>query len=235
MSERDEYTEPTLEEIDRDGALLEAIAEVHGSSRAAFLAKATLGSAVLLGAFAAPASAAHRPAIDTALLDFDLRFEYLQASFYSEADRLGTIDKMTREQRTWAETLGAHERAHVRILQQAIGHNIPKKPFYDFRGITERPAAFIKTAVAMEDLTVALLSGQAPQLKERRLAAALFSLLTVEARHAAWARHIAGFVPTVHAFDKPKSTRHVAAVVASTHFVAKAPRMSAKKRPRFTG
>jgi hypothetical protein len=230
--------ELTLEEIDRDGALLEAMAEVHGSSRAAFLAKATLGSAALLGALAAPARAANaagRPAIDTAILDFDLRFEYLQSSFYDEAERLGTIRRMTPEQRTWAETLGAHERAHVRILQDAIGHDIPKKAFYDFHGITERPDAFIKTAVAMEDLTVALLSGQGPQIKERGLVAALFSLLTVEARHAAWARHIAGFVPTVHAFDRPKSTRQVAAVVASTHFVAQAPRMTAKKKPRFTG
>src|SRR6185437_13093569 len=140
-------------------------------------------AAVILGGFLADpaaAAAAARPAADVALLNFDLRFEYLQSSFYSEADRLGTIKRMTHEQRVWAETLGAHERAHVRILRDTLGSAAAKKPFFDFHGVTERPAAFIKTAVAMEDLTVALLSGQTPRLRERRVVAALFSLLTVE-------------------------------------------------------
>ena len=57
---------------------------------------------------------------------------------------------------------------------------------------TRRDAAFTQTAVAMEDLTVALLAGVTPQVQDSGLDAALFGLLTVEARHAAWARHIVG-------------------------------------------
>ena len=47
----------------------------------------------------------------------------------------------------------------------------------------------------MEDLTVALLGGVTPRIQDRGLTAALFGLLTVEARHAAWARNIVGATP----------------------------------------
>ena len=57
----------------------------------------------------------------------------------------------------------------------------------------------------MEDLTVALLTGIVPQVQDRGLTAALLGLLTVEARHAAWARNIVGATPAPAAFDEPKS------------------------------
>jgi rubrerythrin len=227
--------ELTLGELDRDEAICEAIADLYGATRADLLKKAAFGGAVLLGALAAPPKADARAASDIALLNFDLRFEYLQATFYLEAVRLRTIKRMTPEQATWARVLGEHELAHVRILKQVLGRTAARKPFFDFHGVTERPASFIRTAVAMEDLTVALLAGQAPRLKDRSLVAALFSLLTVEARHAAWARRIHRFVPSVRAFDTPRSTDDVAAVVASTHFVVRHPRTAAKRRPRYTG
>ena len=46
--------------------------------------------------------------------------------------------------------------------------------------------------MAFEDLTAALLKTQAVQVDSRRVLAALASLHSVEARHAAWIRHIAG-------------------------------------------
>jgi hypothetical protein len=88
----------------------------------------------------------------------------------------------------------------------------------------------------MEDLTVALLSGVTPRVHDRKLTAALFGLLTTEARHAAWARNIVGTTPAAQSFDNARSLSSVRGTVTRTHFIAAAPRMMKKRsRPRFTG
>ena len=225
----------TLEQLDRDEALLESIAILHGQTRAGFLRKAALGSAGMLAALAAPARAADSVS-DVDILNFGLRFERLQATFYTQADELGTIHKMPAAKQRWAEVLGAHERAHVRILKKILGDKAGKRPFFDFHGVTETDDRFTRTAVAMEDLTVALLAGVTPRLHDRRLTAALFGLLTTEARHAAWARHIVNTTPSARSFDEPRSLDGVRATVARTRFIAAPPRMTRQKgRPRFTG
>jgi ferritin-like protein len=225
----------TLEQLDRDEALLEAVAVLHGDTRADFLRKATLGSGALLTALAAPAAAADR-ITDLEILNFGLRFERLQATFYSEADATGTVGKMPAPKQRWAEVLGAHERAHVRILKKILGDKAGKRPFFDFHGVTETDDGFTRTAVAMEDLTVALLAGVTPRVHDRRLTAALFGLLTTEARHASWARHIVRSTPAATAFDEPRSLDDVRGTVARTRFIVARPRMtSRRRRPRFTG
>jgi hypothetical protein len=224
----------TLEQIDQDEALLESIAILHGETRAGFLRKAALGSAGLLAALAQPVQAADG-VTDVDILNFGLRFERLQATFYTEADEVGTIRKMTARKQRWAEVLGAHERAHVRILKKILGDKAGKRPFFDFHGVTETDERFTRTAVAMEDLTVALLSGVTPRVHDRKLTAALFGLLTTEARHAAWARNIVGTTPAAQSFDDARSLSSVRGTVTRTHFIAAAPRMTKKRsRPRFT-
>jgi rubrerythrin len=225
----------TLEQLDRDEALLESIAILQGETRAGFLRKAALGSAGILAALAAPARAADNVS-DVDILNFGLRFERLQASFYTQADELGTIDKMPAAKQRWAEVLGAHERAHVRILKKILGDKAGKRPFFDFHGVTETEDGFTRTAVAMEDLTVALLAGVTPRVHDRRLTAALFGLLTTEARHAAWARNIVGTTPVGRSVDQARTLDSVRGTVSRTHFIAAAPRMTRKRsRPRFTG
>jgi Ferritin-like domain len=125
--------------------------------------------------------------------------------------------------------------SHTSILKSVLGRRAARKPFFNFHGVTEDEAAFTKTAVAMEDLTVALLTGQAARFHDRALTAAVFSLLTVEARHAAWARHIAGYIPVAQAFDRPRTLEQVNRVVRRTRFLAAAPRTRSRRRPRFTG
>ena len=224
----------TVAEIDRDEAFLEAVADVYGETRAAFVRRLAVGSGALVAALAATpeATAANR---DGKILNFDLVFEYLQSSFYLDAVDVGTIRRMPREKERWARVLGAHEVAHVRILKGVLGDKAVKKPFFDFHGVTESEAEFTRTAVAMEDLTVALLAGQAPRFANRALTAAVFSLLTVEARHAAWARRIAGFVPVDKSIDGAKPIAAVRRVVASTRFIAARPRTRRRRHPRFTG
>jgi hypothetical protein len=228
--------ELTLGDIDQDGALLEGIAEVYGSSRADFLRGAALGSAALLIGLGDPSPAgAATKRTDVRILNFDLVFEFLQSSFYLRAVRDRTVARMSAEKQRWAHVLGQHELAHVAILKQVLGKRAVKKPFFNFRGVTESEGAFIRTAVAMEDLTVALLTGQAPRFSDRALTSAVFSLLTTEARHAAWARRLAGFQPVARAFDEPKSLNEVSRVVRSTRFIAARPRTEQRRKPRYTG
>lgn len=231
-------SELTLEELDRDGAIQEDIADMYGESRADFLRKAVVGGSALLAALATPpvVAAQRSKANDVRIFQYALNFEYLQATFYTESERAGTVAAMGRDKAVWAKTLGAHERAHVKIIRQVLGDAATKKPFFNFRGNTETEARFTRTAVAMEDLTTALLTGVTPALHSRGLVAAAFSLLTVEARHAAWARHLAGVVPVAGAFDEPKPVAEVDRIVASTRFISTlAPRTTARARPRFVG
>ena len=225
---------PTLAEIDRDEALTEAIAELCGSTRAGFLRAAALGGGAMLAALASPAEAAAK-LDDVAILNFGLRFERLQATFYTQADEMGTIASMSAARRSWARTLGAHERAHVKIIKQVLGKKAEGRPSFDFGKANETGAAFTRTAVAMEDLTVALLSGVTPRVRDPGLVAALFGLLTVEARHAAWARHIAASTPAPTAFDEPMTLHQVQGAIARTRFVVQRPRTSGARAPRFTG
>jgi hypothetical protein len=224
----------TLEAVDRDEALLDAIATLHGSTRAGFLRGAALGGAALLSTLAAPPTAA-AGLTDVAILNFGLRFERLQATFYTQAEELGTIAAMASAKQVWAETLGAHERAHVKIIKEVLGSKAGPRPAFDFGDANATDGGFTRTAVAMEDLTVALLTGIVPEVRDRGLTAALLGLLTVEARHAAWARHIVGASPAPTAFDEPKTLRQVRGVLARTRFIVQRPKMTARRRPRYTG
>jgi hypothetical protein len=222
----------SLNDIDADGALHESLDGLFGCSRADFLRTAALGGTALLAAVAAPATAAQLDGRDFDVLNFDLTFEYLQAEFYAEGLRLGALSEQTTR---WARVIGAHENAHVKILRSVLGRRAVKKPFFDYRGVTEDDEKFTRTAVAMEDLTTALLTGQVKEFRLPELTSALFSLITVEARHAAWVRHVVGVLPIAGPLDETKTLAEVAEVVAATRFMKENPITWAKTAPRFTG
>jgi hypothetical protein len=231
-------TDLTLEQLDGDGALQESVADLYGDTRAELLRKAVIGGTTLLAALASPPALASETAKlnDVRIFQYALNFEYLQASFYTEAERAGTVATMEDPKAVWARTLGAHERAHVKIIKKVLGDAATKKPFFDFRGNTESESRFTRTAVAMEDLTTALLTGVVPALRSQGLVAAAFSLLTVEARHAAWARHLSGIVPVAGPFDRAKPVSEVDRVVASTRFASTlVPKITARAEPKFVG
>jgi hypothetical protein len=223
----------TLETVDRSGAVAETFDQLTGGTRAEFLGKAVIGGGALAAALEAPALAQPRnTAKDIAILRFDLGLEYLQAAMYSEAERLGEVSPKTLE---WSRVVGANERGHVRAIKALLGPDAIKSPSFNFRGVTEDDKVFTETAVAFEDLTAALLKTQAVQVDSRELLAALATLHSVEARHAAWIRHIAGVVPAADAFDEPTSKAKVVRLVDSTNFVTSAPRTKGRRRPRYTG
>jgi hypothetical protein len=223
----------TLETVDRSGAIAEAFDKLTGGTRADFFRKAVIGGAALTAALETPAAAQPRnTANDIAIVQFDLGLEYLQAAMYSEAERLGEVSPRTLE---WSRIVGANERGHVQAIRGLLGPDAIKSPSFNFRGVTEDDRVFTETAVAFEDLTAALLKTQATQLDSRRVLAAIASLHSVEARHAAWIRHIAGIVPSANAFDEPTSKARVVELVDSTNFVTSAPRTKGRGEPGHTG
>lgn len=217
-----------LGDIDRDDALAEALDTLHGCTRGTLLRNAVLGSAGLLAASATPAAAAVGQR-DLAILNYALTLEYVQDSFYSEVERIGALSGALAEQ---ARTVAGHERAHVAALREALGSKAVKRPRFDFRGATENPERFRKTAVAFEDLAVAAYKAQAPLIQDRALLVPALAIHSVEARHAAWIRRLAGITPAAHAFDEPRSKRSTLAIVAGTHFVV---RTRSRRKPKFTG
>jgi rubrerythrin len=225
-------TELRLDTLDRDGALEEAVERVWGGSRADLFRRTAMGGAALFSALALPGRG-HAATTDVDILNYALTLEYLQSSFYTETERIGAL--RTAPARQAARVLGSVERAHVRALRDVLGKAAVKRPFFNFQGTTEDQQKFLKTAVAFEDLAVAAYKGQAPLIDSKQVLAAAVAIHSVEARHAAWMRHLFGIVPAAHAFDEPFSRPKILRIVASTRFIASTPKMTGGAEPRFTG
>jgi hypothetical protein len=214
--------------LDADGALAETRA---GLSRAQLLGAGLAATGALLG-LAGSARAASLSKTDTDVLNYALSLEYLQAAFYTESERSKAI---TGKAGRAARVVGAVERAHVAAFLDLLGDKAIKRPHFDFQGVTEDKAAFLKTAVAFEDLAVAAYKGQAIRIESPAVLTAALGIHTVEARHAAWMRHLNGIQPAAAAFDEPDSRKEVLKLVKDTGFVTSAPRMKASRPPDFSG
>jgi rubrerythrin len=218
-----------LIDLDVDGAL----AEAHdGLTRAGFIVAAGAAALGVVAASADDASAAPLPASDVDVLNYALVLEYLQAAFYTEAERAKALTGRTAKA---AKAVGAVERAHVTAFRDLLGRKAVGRPHFDFRGVTESNEAFLKTAVAFEDLAVAAYKGQARRIRSRAVLRSALGIHTVEARHAAWMRYLNGNTPAASAFDKPRNRREINGIVASTNFISDRPRTSGQSEPRFTG
>jgi ferritin-like protein len=225
--------EDFLTAIDRDGALAETRRRAERTvSRRSLLGLVLVGTGAIAAARVPAAAAAGLSASDIDILNYALVLEYLQASFYTEAERSGALSGKTAAA---ARVVGATERAHVKAFHQLLGPQAVKRPTFDFKGTTEQQRPFLKTAVAFEDLAVAAYKGQAPKLQSNAVLAAAVGIHSVEARHAAWMRELFGITPAVRAFDQPASRASINRIVASTHFIVSKPHMKAKKKPKYTG
>jgi rubrerythrin len=225
MSELERF----LFQVDRDGALAETRARALSTRRRFLLAAGAAAGALTVRA--QPAAAALSKS-DVDILNYALGLEYLQAAFYTEAEQGKALTGKTRRA---ANVVGAVERAHVAAFLKLLGSQAIKRPTFDFQGVTENQQAFLKTAVAFEDLAVAAYKAQAPRLQSNAVLAAAVGIHSVEARHAAWMRQLFGITPSVRAFDRPVARPRIERIVASTHFVVAPPKMSNDTRPRFTG
>jgi hypothetical protein len=222
-----------LHAVDVDGAIAEASHQRQlALSRRGLLAAAAAGAGALLLGGSEARAASGLSGNDVAILNYALVLEYLQASFYTEAERSGALSGKTAQA---AKVVGATERAHVKAFQKLLGSKAVKRPLFDFQGVTEAQQAFLRTAVAFEDLAVAAYKGQAPKLQSSAVLAAAVGIHSVEARHAAWMRELFGITPAVNAFDKPATKQNINRIVASTHFIVAHPKMKGRSKPKYTG
>lgn len=198
----------SLPEIDQDES---------GSPAAISSRRAVLGTGALVGLLTAfPLSRAlfrldnalgsPSKAQDAKILQLVLQLEYTQVAFYEEAlSQAGLQDDL----RNFAQAALRHEREHLAAIQKALGAKAGRKPTFAFGPRTRSPRAFRQTAIELEDLAVAGYNGQATNLTKGTLTAAA-TIVSVEARHAAWVRAIADEVAAPDPVDKPMTAQQVA-------------------------
>ena len=179
------------------GAALVSRASLFKGSIA--VAGALAGAAVGGAEVAASADSGGSAATDREILTFGLLIERLQAAFYAAALAGG---RLTGETRQFAQVVGAEEQAHVKYLSAALGPSAGSSPRFSFGDSATDPAKFIATAISLEETGLGVYNGQAVSLTPKTLAAAA-RVVSVEARHAAWARAIAGQQPAPVAVDVP--------------------------------
>jgi Ferritin-like domain len=200
---------------------LDGRADAAASSREQFVARAIVaGGAVAAGGLLVAGwprlgTAAPSAAQDAKILNFALLLEYIEAGFYSDAVAKG---KLSGELLDFATTARDHERAHVAFLKGALGNGARRKPKLDFGQTTSDPKSFTAAAISLEETVIAAYNGQAGNLTKPTLAQAA-KIVSVEARHAAWIRAIAGKDPAPNATDRPKTASQVQADVNRTGFV----------------
>jgi hypothetical protein len=213
---------PSLEELDQDGAIREYAEKVDGDTRATFLRKAgigvgaVIGGGAFLGGVPAAFAGSRTSAADVAILNFALTLEFLEAEFYTEAVAKGRFGGSVGR---FARVVKAHEVAHVKALQGALGAKAVKKPRFNFKGTTTNEAKFKATAQVLEDTGVAAYMGQVGNIKAKPILLAAASILSIEARHAGWIRQINGAVGAPTAFEKGKTDKQILAAVKGTGFI----------------
>ena len=180
-------------------------------SRAELVARGALGLGALLGfGLTGPLTGKARAARghqDLDLLDFLLKFEYIEVALYESAlNRL----RPTGDLKTLIETIGKQEQQHANWLLGRIsevgGKPVPKLSYEYLRRrmppTTVTPPLFLRLAREIEEAVVAAYNGAIPQVKSRRLRTGLASIVQEEGRHLAAVRLQRNEAPAPEPFDR---------------------------------
>jgi hypothetical protein len=193
----------------------EQTAQSAASRRAVLSAASLVAGGILVGGIGAQALGSGSRLGDVAILNFALEMEELQAALYAQALQHAGL---TGELAQYARIVGGHERAHVAFLRQTLGSRAKPAPAFDFGDAVTSSDRFAATARALEDLGVAALDGQAGNLTKPSLAA-VATIVSVEARHAAWIRDLLGELPAPAAANPAQTAAQVTAAIRRTGFV----------------
>jgi hypothetical protein len=173
------------------------------------------GSAGAIGATSVATSAgsdeAGRAALRNALV-----LERLQAAFYERAARRSDVRD---ELRQFVTVVGAHERAHAAFLTDRLEPDVPATPTFRLDDATRDADHVVTTAILLEDLAVAAYNGLVVGLADEPLRA-VARIVSVEARHAAWIRDLAGKDPAPRAVDGLLSGEQVETRLRSLGLIA---------------
>jgi hypothetical protein len=179
------------------------------------LLRAALGSGAVVAGGAATASwtgggapfAAQSEDTDAEILQLFLLLEQVQEGLYREAAQ---TERLHPALRRFAQTAGAHEREHVALLTARLGDRAGPPPRSDFGAAVTDSARFRRAAIELEEATLSAYIAQGANLTRDALAAVV-PLVSVEARHAAWLRDLAGISPAPDAADAARSERDIMA------------------------
>jgi hypothetical protein len=166
-------------------------------ARAAAAGAAAVAGGVAIGGRNGASLAAPSSDTDVDILNLFLLLEYVQESFYREAADSG---RLQGDLLTFASTVGAQEREHVALLTERLGGRARKQPKTEFGESLSTPERFRDTAIELEEAALGAYIGQAANLTRTALAE-VATLVSVEARQAAWVRDIAGVNPAPRAAD----------------------------------
>jgi hypothetical protein len=168
---------------------------------------AATGAAALAARGGDNASQAASADVDAEILNAFLLLERVQEGFYREALARA---RLSGELHSYAVAVGAQERHHVARLTKALGARAAAAPRTDFGEATSSPRRFGELAIELEEAAIALYVGQAPNLTQQAMTFAA-TLVSVEARQAAWIRNVVGVPPAPRAADPPRRGAEVLA------------------------
>jgi rubrerythrin len=191
--------------------------EIQGTTRQAFLMRATLAAGATVGAMSATpliASALAQEGGDVDILNFALTLEYLESDFYTKAAK--QVKGLSSYETKLTAELRDNELAHVDALTATIkdlGGKPAAKPTFAYGNAFASRAAYLKLANTLEDTGVSAYNGAAGTIKSVDVLAAAGSIVQVEARHAAMIRLVRGKAPAPVAFDPLSDMKAVLAKV----------------------
>ena len=194
-----------------------------GWSRARLIRAAIGGGAAIAGGAAMGArttagtsvAAPPRPA-DAEVLNFFLLLEHVQEAFYRQAVESG---RLRGDLLTFARTVGEQETQHVAFLADLLGSRAEPRPSPSFDDALATPERFRDTAVELEEAAVAGYVGQGANLS-RDVVRPVATLVSVEARQAAWIRDLAGVSPAPRAADPAREPGRIVATLRDRGFVS---------------
>ena len=219
----------TLDVADPDEVIRGAM--TRGHTRADFFRRGAIAGGTLIAGGVAigglPTVALGKPSSsqDVEILNFALLLEYLESEFYVQAVANNKLQPRVLE---FARTVRDHELAHVAFLSKALGSKAIGKPTFDFGDTVKDNWKFLATATVLEDTGVTAYDGQGTRLTKATLAAAA-TIVSFEARHAAWVRQImygaAGYGNAPYEYPAPsslqpyKTKEQVTEAVTATGFI----------------
>jgi hypothetical protein len=195
----------------------------QGWTRSRLLRTAVAGGAVAAGGAAWGARggdedslAAPSEDIDAKILNLLLLLEYVQEAFYRQARASGRLDG---DLLTFASTVGPQEAEHARFLARRLGSRARRRPDTRFGDHLASARSFRDAAVELEEAAIAAYVGQAANLT-RPVLGQVATLVSVEARQAAWIRDIAETSPAPRAADPAREPDAVVADLRRRGFLA---------------
>jgi hypothetical protein len=194
-----------------------------GCTRKALFRRAAAGGAVVAGGAVIGARtgdgislAAPSTDSDAKILNFFLLLEHVQEAFYREALRSTRPAGALGE---FARTVVRQESEHVAFLTERLGSRAGTRPRSDFGEALSTPERFRAAAIDLEETTIAAYIGQGANLT-RDAVGAVVTLLSVEARQAAWVLDLAGRSPAPNAADPAQKPADVVAHLRRQGFIS---------------